>query len=141
MTEFKLFSYQSMLDRNAPIANYKDAVNTQLERWLRQNPGFEPYGNPIIENNIMYQTFVKYSSQLNDKFLSKFLDELQYLPGIGSAYNAAYEQWQQSHSEQTPPEPPVKSPGAKLPSVKLPGTGGKKIKKNKTRKNKARKNK
>jgi len=125
MTEFKLFTYRD--DYSTLTTGSSAKVNDALNRWLQANPGFEPYGNPIIEGNkTMYQTFVKYSSQLNDKFLEKFLDELRYVPGIGSAYHAAYEQWQQSHAEQTPPEPPVK----------LPGTGGKKIRKNKTRKNK-----
>lgn len=71
----------------------------------------EHLGNPVISDNTMFIPFVKYSNQLNDKYLEKILDELKHVLGYGSAFHAAQEDFEHNAAVQSNTKP----------------TGGKKI--------------
>ena len=86
MTEFLIFYH--MIDNN---------INKDLQSWLVAYPDFVPYGETkFISNNNstqVIQPFVKYTSKLSDQFLETFIKELKHIPGVGTAYQAAEEQY------------------------------------------------
>ena len=98
------------------------SVNQKFDKWLKENPGFEPHSNPSItikpatnysdETIQIVQPFVKYSNQLNDKYMNLLVKELQHIPGTGTAFQAAQERFNRGPNAYTDtPEPPVKSGG------------------------------
>ena len=123
MTEYKVLFTD--LDRD---------INNTTKNFINKTPGLIPYGPPILveskdkyyANKIM-QSFVKYDSKLNDKFLEELIDELKYIPEFGSAYIAARERYNEKQAN-------VSSPNGSKAKTKR-STGGKNKKTKKNRKN------
>ena len=129
-----------------PDMDINTTINTLLTRWSSANPGFVPYGETKIVNDMVIQSFVKYESKLNDKFLELFLDELKSIPETGTAYNQALENFNElskqqmiTNSNNVVPNSNNVVPNQVSPSSSSTGRGGRR--RNKTNKNKSRRNK
>ena len=72
-------------------------VWNQNASFMKKNSGYLPYGKYELysqgSNLWFIQSFVKYDSQLSDKFLEILITELQHIPGFGSAYLQAEENY------------------------------------------------
>ena len=118
-------------------------INKTLTNWSNANPGFVPYGETrIVNNDTVFQPFIKYQSKLNDKFLQLFLEELKLIPETGTAYNQALENFNEISKRQlgiisNDDVPQVSSSS----STSRGGRRRNKTNKNKTRRNKTRRNK
>jgi hypothetical protein len=115
-----------------------------VQEFMGDTPGLIPYGPPIFiasnneyrPNKIM-QSFVKYDSKLNDKFLEELIDELKFIPEFGSAYIAARERYNEKLANVSSPngQKSPKSPKSPKVTTSRKSKGGKNKKTKKNRKN------
>lgn len=106
MSDYKVFLSAIFESNGYPKTGFNDALNS----FIQNNSEYMPYGSPQLyqvpgaSNKAAFyiQAFVKYNTQLSDKFLETLITELQHIPEFGSAYKQAEENFKQNIQNQNP---------------------------------------